>query len=80
MAVATGHHPATISRMWREHGLTPHRVKPFTLSTDFDFVAQLRDVVGLYLHPRERAVVNDPVCRAGCRHGNDPAEKTSRCP
>ena len=57
MAKATGHHPATISRIWRAHGLKPHRVKQFKLSTDPHFVAKLRDVVGLYLRPPERAVV-----------------------
>ena len=57
MAQATGHHHATIARIWRTHGLKPHRVKQFKLSTDPAFVAKLRDVVGLYLHPPERAVV-----------------------
>ncbi|WP_439642442.1 IS630 family transposase, partial [Gemmatimonas sp.] len=42
MATATGHHAATISRIWRAHGLTPHRVKQFKLSTDPQFVAKLR--------------------------------------
>ena len=57
MATATGHHHATIARIWQAHGLKPHRVKQFKLSTDPQFVAKLRDVVGLYLHPPERAVV-----------------------
>ena len=57
MARVTGHHHATIARIWRAHGLKPHRVKRFKLSTDPEFVAKLRDVVGLYLHPPERAVV-----------------------
>ena len=57
MAQATGHHHATIARIWRAHGLKPHRVTQFTLSTDPEFVTTLRDVVGLYLHPPERAVV-----------------------
>ena len=57
MARATGHHHATIARIWRAHGLKPHRVKHFKLSTDPEFVAKLRDVVGLYLHPPDRAVV-----------------------
>ncbi len=57
MAGVTGHHHATIARMWRAHGLKPHRVKRFKLSTDPEFVAKLRDVVGLYLNPPERAVV-----------------------
>lgn len=57
MAQATGHHHATIARIWRAHGLQPHRVKRFKLSTDPQFVEKLRDVVGLYLDPPERAVV-----------------------
>ena len=57
MADVTGYHHATIARIWRAHGLKPHRVKQFKLSTDPAFVTKLRDVVGLYLHPPERAVV-----------------------
>lgn len=57
MAKATGYHHATIARIWRSHGIKPHRVSWFKVSRDPDFVAKLRDVVGLYLHPPERAVV-----------------------
>ena len=57
MADVTGYHHATIARIWRTHGLKPHRVKQFKLSTDPAFVTKLRDVVGLYLDPPERAVV-----------------------
>jgi transposase len=57
MAEATGLHHATIARIWRAHGLQPHRVRPFKLSRDPEFVAKLRDVVGLYLDPPKRAVV-----------------------
>ena len=57
MGEVTGYHHATIARLWRAHGLKPHRVKQFTLSTDPAFLRKLRDVVGLYLHPPERAVV-----------------------
>ena len=57
MADVTGYHHATIARIWRTHGLIPHRVQQFKLSTDPAFVTKLRDVVGLYLHPPERAVV-----------------------
>jgi transposase len=49
--------PATISRIWRAHGLKPHRVKRFKLSTDPRFVEKLQDVVGLYIAPPEKAVV-----------------------
>ena len=57
MAQATGHHHATIARIWRAHGLKPHRTKRFKLSKDPHFVDKLRDVVGLYLDPPKRAVV-----------------------
>lgn len=57
MAQVTGHHHATIARIWRTHGLKPHRMRQFKLSTDPAFVTKLRDVVGLYLDPPERAVV-----------------------
>jgi transposase len=57
MAAATGLHWTTIARIWRAHGLKPHRVNFFKLSKDPRFVEKLHDVVGLYLDPPERAVV-----------------------
>jgi len=57
MANATGLHSVTISRIWRSHGIRPHRVKKFKVSTDPHFLEKLRSVVGLYLNPPERAVV-----------------------
>lgn len=57
MAQCVGTHQMTISRIWRAHGLKPHRVKTFKISTDPEFVTKLRDVVGLYLDPPKRAVV-----------------------
>lgn len=57
MAEHVGVHQTTISRIWRAHGLKPHRVETFKVSTDPEFVAKLRDVVGLYLDPPKRAVV-----------------------
>ena len=57
MAKEVGVHPTTISRIWRAHGLQPHRIEYFKLSTDPHFVEKLRDVVGLYVNPPERAVV-----------------------
>jgi transposase len=47
----------TIRNIWHQHGLQPHRVTRFKLSKDPHFVAKLRDVVGLYLNPPEKAVV-----------------------
>jgi transposase len=46
-----------VSRIWRAFGLQPHRQDTWKLSTDPQFVAKVRDVVGLYLAPPERAVV-----------------------
>jgi transposase len=57
MAAATGWDQATISRLWRANGLKPHQVAYFKVSTDPEFVAKLRDVVGLYVNPPKRAVV-----------------------
>jgi len=57
MAAAQGISPATVQRIWKAHGLQPHRVKTFKLSRDKRFVEKLRDVVGLYLNPPEHALV-----------------------
>ena len=46
-----------MARIWRAHGLKPHLARTFKLSTDPKFVEKLRDVVGLYADPPERAVV-----------------------
>ena len=48
---------SAVSRIWRAFGLQPHRVESFKLSTDPLFVDKVRDVVGLYLDPPERALV-----------------------
>ena len=48
---------AMVRKIWRQHRLQPHRVERFKFSKDPQFVAKLRDIVGLYLHPPERAVV-----------------------
>lgn len=57
MARAMGMSQASISRIWRAFGLQPHRAESFKLSTDPLFIEKVRDVVGLYLDPPERAVV-----------------------
>jgi len=57
LAKAQGLSDGTIRKIWRQHGLQPHRVGRFKLSTDPRFVEKLRDVVGLYLHPPAKAVV-----------------------
>jgi transposase len=57
MAKTVGLAPSTIHRIWKAFGLQPHRTDTFKLSTDPLFVEKVRDVVGLYLNPPERAVV-----------------------
>jgi transposase len=57
MAKAQGVSPTTVQRIWDAHALQPHRVKTFKLSHDQRFVEKLTDVVGLYLHPPDRALV-----------------------
>lgn len=57
MARASGLSVSSVQRIWRAFGLQPHRLETFKLSTDPDFVAKVRDVVGLYVAPPERAIV-----------------------
>lgn len=47
----------TVRRIWREHGLRPHRTRSFKLSNDPQLEAKVSDVIGLYLHPPEHALV-----------------------
>jgi hypothetical protein len=48
---------ATVARIWRKWNLQPWRVQTFKFSTDPELDSKIRDVVGLYLHPPEKAVV-----------------------
>lgn len=57
LAHQTGISKSTVQRVWNAFGLQPHRQKSFHLSNDPFFVEKLRDIVGLYLHPPENAVV-----------------------
>lgn len=57
MAREVGLHQTTISRIWRAHGLQPHRIEYFKLSQDPFFIEKLRSVVGLYFNPPQHAVV-----------------------
>ncbi len=56
MAQACGLSAATVRRIWRAFALKPHRCETFKLSRDPQFIEKVRDIVGLYLHPPERAV------------------------
>ena len=57
MAKEVGLTQTAVSRIWRAFGLAPHRQESWKLSKDPLFVEKVRDVVGLYLNPPERAVV-----------------------
>lgn len=57
MAKATGMSQTTVSRIWRAFGLKPHQMETWKLSTDPQFIDKVRDIVGLYLEPPERALV-----------------------
>ena len=57
MAAEIGLSQTAVSRIWRAFGLQPHRQETWKLSKDPQFIDKVRDVVGLYLDPPERAVV-----------------------
>jgi transposase len=57
MAGAAGMSQTAVSRVWRAFALQPHRTEAFKLSRDPQFVEKVRDVVGLYLAPPDRALV-----------------------
>lgn len=57
MARATGMSQSAIARIWRAFALQPHRTDSFKISNDPLFVEKVRDIVGLYLNPPDRAMV-----------------------
>jgi transposase len=57
MAEKSGLSQSAIVRIWKTFGLQPHRVETFKLSKDPQFIEKVRDIVGLYMNPPERAVV-----------------------
>lgn len=57
MAKATGLNQTAVSRIWRAFALQPHRSESFKLSRDPLFIDKVRDVVGLYMNPPDRALV-----------------------
>jgi transposase len=57
MARRAGMSQTAVSRIWRAFGLRPHRAETFKLSSDPAFVEKVRDIVGLYLAPPDRALV-----------------------
>jgi transposase len=57
MAKAVGISVSSVQRIWRAHGLQPHRMRQFKLSNDPQFATKLRDIVGLYVNPPDHAIV-----------------------
>jgi transposase len=57
MANASGVSASTVHRIWRAFSLQPHRTETFKLSTDPQFIEKVRDIVGLYLDPPDKALV-----------------------
>jgi transposase len=57
LAPVVGISRSQVHRIWRAHGLKPHLSRTFKVSTDPRFIEKLQDVVGLYMHPPEKAVV-----------------------
>jgi len=57
MARSQGVSPASVHRIWQAYGLQPHRVETFKFSNDPQFVHKVRDIVGLYMNPPDKALV-----------------------
>src|SRR5215510_9513592 len=57
MGARNGLSYASVRRIWHAFGLQPHRVETFKLSTDPQFIEKVRDIVGLYLNPPDKALV-----------------------
>jgi transposase len=57
MAAASGLSTSSVQRIWRAHGLRPHQVRRFKLSTDPKFAEKVEEIVGLYVDPPAHAVV-----------------------
>src|SRR5450631_1827321 len=57
MAKVAGLSVSSVQRIWRAHGLQPHRVRQFKLSNDPQFAAKLHEIVGLYVDPPDHAIV-----------------------
>lgn len=57
MGRVSGVSHASVQRIWEAHGLKPHMVRTFKLSSDKYFTEKLRDVIGLYMNPPEHALV-----------------------
>jgi hypothetical protein len=73
MAEAAGVSVSSVQRIWRSHGLQPHRIRQFKLSKDPAFVDKLRDVVGS-MSIRRRTLLSFPSTRrARSRRSTEPS-------
>ena len=57
LAAHLGTNATAVARIWRDHGLKPHRIRTFKLSNDSNFIEKLEDIVGLHLDPPQQALV-----------------------
>lgn len=57
LAKKLGVHHMMVARTWQKHGIQPHRMERYMASNDPDFERKAADVLGLYLHPPQHAVV-----------------------
>lgn len=57
MAIAQKVSAATVQRIWNKHKLQPHRIESFKFSSDPEFAPKVRDIVGLYMNPPDKAIV-----------------------
>jgi hypothetical protein len=55
MAASDRVSPATVQRIWKKHELQRHRIENFKFSNDPEFAGKVRDIVGLYLNPPDKA-------------------------
>ena len=73
MAEAMGLAISTVQKIWRAHGLAPHRLRVFKLSRDPQFAVKVRDVVGLYVDPPATAWCSRSMRKARSRPSIVPA-------
>jgi transposase len=71
MAEAIGISVSSVQRIWRAHGLQPHRVRQFKLSNDPKFAAKFQDIVGLYVNPPAMPSSSRSMRRVRFRHSTE---------
>jgi transposase len=76
LAQAVGLSQSAVVRIWHAFGLQPHRSKTFKLSRDPLFVDKVRDIVGLYMNPPDRALV---LCVSTKSRRSRPPKGPHRC-